>query len=139
MVGGAFADKVGGVRTLLVLYTMVALSLFVVSSGLSSSSLALIVFSIAMLALGMGNGAVFQLVSRRFGREIGSVTGIVGTSGGIGGFCLASVLGFSKEWTGSYQLGFIAFAGLSVFCLVGILMIKTRWKTSWNTPNSIEI
>ncbi len=39
-----------------------------------------------MMGLGMGNGAVFQLVPQRFRKEIGMVTGIVGAAGGIGGF-----------------------------------------------------
>ena len=38
--------------------------------------------------LGMGNGAVFQLVPQRFPREIGVITGVVGAAGGIGGFFL---------------------------------------------------
>ena len=37
----------------------------------------------------MGNGAVFQLVPQRFGREIGVMTGLVGMTGGVGGFYLA--------------------------------------------------
>ncbi len=41
---------------------------------------------VGMMGLGMGNGAVFQLVPRRFRKEIGMVTGIVGAAGGIGGF-----------------------------------------------------
>jgi NNP family nitrate/nitrite transporter-like MFS transporter len=46
-----------------------------------------------MLALGTGNGAVFQLVPQRFQSEIGVMTGLVGMAGGIGGFYLASSLG----------------------------------------------
>ena len=37
--------------------------------------MALLTFVVAMLALGMGNGAVFQLVPQRFKREIGVMTG----------------------------------------------------------------
>ena len=75
--------------------------------------MALVVFIIGMLALGMGNGSVFQLVPQRFRREIGVMTGLVGMTGGIGGFYLASSLGYSKQLTGSYQLGFLIFAGLA--------------------------
>ena len=57
-----------------------------------------------MLALGIGNGAVFQLVPQRFRKEIGVMTGLVGMAGGVGGFYLASSLGYSKQLTGSYQL-----------------------------------
>ena len=40
----------------------------------------------AMLALGMGNGAVFQLVPQRFKKEIRRHDRLVGMAGGVGGF-----------------------------------------------------
>src|SRR5258705_10280031 len=49
-------------------------------------------FSIGVLALGMGNGAVFQLIPLRFRQEIGLMTGMVGCAGGIGGFFLSHAL-----------------------------------------------
>jgi len=61
--------------------------------------LSVVLFSIGVLALGMGNGAVFQLVPQRFAREIGVMTGLVGMTGGLGGFYLASSLGYSKQFT----------------------------------------
>jgi NNP family nitrate/nitrite transporter-like MFS transporter len=84
-----------------------------------------------MLALGMGNGAVFQLVPQRFRKEIGVMTGLVGMAGGVGGFYLASSLGYSKQLTGSYQAGFLIFAALAVLALVGLTGVKTRWRTTW--------
>ena len=75
--------------------------------------MALVAFVCAMLALGMGNGAVFQLVPQRFRKEIGVMTGLVGMAGGVGGFYLASSLGYSKQLTGSYQAGFLIFAALA--------------------------
>jgi len=41
------------------------------------------------------------------------MTGLVGMTGGLGGFYLASSLGYSKQLTGSYQAGFLVFAGLA--------------------------
>ena len=63
-----------------------------------------------MATLGMGNGAVFQLVPQRFPEEIGVTTGIVGSAGGFGGFLLPTVLGVLKQATGSFSGGFLAFA-----------------------------
>ena len=37
-------------------------------------------------ALGLGNGAVFKLVPEHFPKETGTVTGLVGAFGGLGGF-----------------------------------------------------
>jgi NNP family nitrate/nitrite transporter-like MFS transporter len=84
-----------------------------------------------MLALGMGNGAVFQLVPQRFRREIGVMTGIVGMTGGLGGFYLASSLGYSKQLTGSYQTGFLVFAGLACLALLALSGVKSRWRATW--------
>ena len=116
-VGGIVADHVGGVRSLSVLYVVAAVALVVVSVGLPQAWMALIVFIVAMLALGMGNGAVFQLVPQRFRQEIGVMTGLVGMTGGVGGFYLASSLGYSKQFTGNYQSGFLVFAILALMRL----------------------
>ena len=40
-----------------------------------------------MALLGMGNGAVFQLVAQRFPGEIGVITGLVGAAGGSADSC----------------------------------------------------
>jgi NNP family nitrate/nitrite transporter-like MFS transporter len=87
-----------------------------------------------MLALGMGNGAVFQLVPIRFGREIGVMTGLVGMAGGVGGFYLASSLGFSKQFTGSYQDGFLVFAALALVAFAGLMTVRRRWRADFTSP-----
>jgi MFS transporter, NNP family, nitrate/nitrite transporter len=130
-IGGALADRIGGIRALSVMYIVAAAALAVVSLRLPQAWMALIVFIIGMLALGMANGSVFQLVPQRFRREIGVMTGLVGMTGGIGGFYLASSLGYSKQLTGSYQLGFLVFAGLAALALLGLTGIKSRWRTTW--------
>jgi MFS transporter, NNP family, nitrate/nitrite transporter len=89
-IGGAVADRVGGVQALIVLYAVATSAFATIASGISSIWLVLPVFLIGMLALGMGNGSVFQPVPQRFKREIGVMTGLIGMSGGIGGFYLAS-------------------------------------------------
>ena len=132
-IGGQIADRIGGIRSLSVMYVVAAVFLFIVSFGPSSEWLALAAFVGAMLALGMGNGAVFQLVPQRFRKEIGVMTGMVGMAGGVGGFYLASSLGFSKQMTGSYQTGFLIFAGLAIVALVGLTVVKTRWRTTWGS------
>lgn len=132
-VGGNVADRIGGIRTLLAMYVIAALSLFFLSLGLSQAYLGLAAAVSAMLALGMGNGAVFQLVPQRFRKEIGVMTGLVGMAGGVGGFYLASSLGYSKQFTGSYQMGLTIFAGLAVLAMIGLLGVKKRWRTTWGS------
>ena len=134
-IGGNVADRIGGIKSLSVMYVFAALFLGIVSFDLPEAWMALAVFVGAMLALGMGNGAVFQLVPQRFRREIGVMTGLVGMAGGIGGFYLASSLGFARQLTGSYQAGFLIFAALAVFALVGLTAVKTRWRTTWGAAH----
>lgn len=129
--GGAFADRFGGIKTLSLVYAVAAAALAAISTGPSTVVLALALFVLAMLALGVGNGAVFQLVPQRFRHEIGVMTGLVGFAGGVGGFYLASSLGFAKQLTGSPQLGFLIFAGLAIVALLGLTSVKTRWRTTW--------
>lgn len=84
-IGGGVADRIGGIRSLTVMYALAAVFLGIVSIGLPQAWMALSIFVLAMLALGMGNGAVFQLVPQRFRKEIGVMTGLVGMAGGVGG------------------------------------------------------
>ncbi|RMN40700.1 Nitrate transporter [Pseudomonas syringae pv. apii] len=131
--GGALADRFGGIRTLTVMYTVAAIGIAAVGFNLPSSWAALALFVAAMLGLGAGNGAVFQLVPQRFRKEIGVMTGLIGMAGGIGGFLLAAGLGAIKQNTGDYQLGLWLFAGLAVLAWFGLLNVKRRWRTTWGS------
>jgi NNP family nitrate/nitrite transporter-like MFS transporter len=131
--GGALADRIGGIRTLLMMYTLASLSIAAVGFNLESSTAALALFVTAMLGLGAGNGAVFQLVPQRFRKEIGVMTGLIGMAGGIGGFLLAAGLGTIKQQTGDYQLGLWLFASLGVLAWFGLYGVKLRWRTTWGS------
>ena len=133
--GGLVADRIGGIKTLSFMYVLAAGFIALVSFGMREVWMALALFVCAMLALGMGNGAVFQLVPQRFRREIGVMTGLVGMAGGIGGFYLASSLGYSKQLTGSYQAGLIIFAALALVALTGLTTVKSRWRTTWGAAH----
>ena len=134
-IGGNVADRIGGIKSLSVMYAVAAIFLTVVSFGLPQAWMALAAFVCAMLALGMGNGAVFQLVPQRFRKEIGVMTGLVGMAGGVGGFYLASSLGYAKQATGSYQIGFLIFAALALLALAGLTGVKSRWRTTWGAAH----
>jgi NNP family nitrate/nitrite transporter-like MFS transporter len=131
--GGRIADRIGGIKTLSMMYALAASFLLIASVGLHSSAAAVVVFMLAMLSLGTGNGAVFQLVPQRFRKEIGVMTGLVGMAGGVGGFYLASSLGYSKQLTGTYQTGLTIFALLAIVALIGLSFVKTRWRTTWGS------
>jgi NNP family nitrate/nitrite transporter-like MFS transporter len=129
--GGALADRIGGIKTLSYVYVIAALALVAVSTGPTSLAVALGIFVVAMLALGAGNGAVFQLVPQRFRAEIGVMTGLVGFAGGVGGFYLSSSLGIARQFTGTYQSGFLIFAAIAMVALAGLTAVKRKWRTTW--------
>ena len=113
--GGIFADKVGGAKVLLIVFAAIA----VLSLLLSFKSI--IPFTIGALgcaaALGLGNGAVFKLVPQYFPKETGTVTGLVGAFGGLGGFFPPLELGLFKDQFGTYTPGFVLLSLFSLTCL----------------------
>ncbi len=126
--GGYLADRFGGVRMLTGLYLVVGATMLGMATLPPLFAGTLLLFG-AMAVLGMGNGAVFQLVPQRFAREIGVTTGIVGAAGGFGGFVLPTVLGALKQATGSFSGGFLAFALAGGFGgAIALLYASRGWK-----------
>jgi NNP family nitrate/nitrite transporter-like MFS transporter len=126
--GGYIADRIGGTRALSTVYIVAAAILLAVGYGIPSPVMALTALVALMASLGMGNGAVFQLVPQRFGRDVGLMTGLVGMTGGIGGFYLAASLGYAKQFTGSYSFGLTGFACLALAAWAGINAVRLRWR-----------
>jgi NNP family nitrate/nitrite transporter-like MFS transporter len=117
--GGVWADKVGG-RAILrwVFPVAAAMAVFLACPTMPT-------FTIGALgmaaAIGLGNGAVFKLVPEYFPGSVGSVTGLVGAAGGLGGFFPPLVLGFVKQQTGSFVPGFLMLCAFCCICLVVLL------------------
>jgi NNP family nitrate/nitrite transporter-like MFS transporter len=155
-VGGAIADRVGGVKSLTVMFLVVAACYFTVSqlpegpapqgaAGWTLTELpmigwvAVLLFSLGTLCLGMGNGAVFQLLPQRFRNEVGVMTGLVGFAGGLGGFFLAKALATSKGMTGGFMAGFLFFGCLALLGVAGLTFVKHRWRTTWGAVSGARI
>ncbi|GBQ26146.1 nitrate transporter [Gluconacetobacter sacchari DSM 12717] len=132
--GGALADRIGGDRALFLLYAAAAAVFALIGYGLPTIWLAFPAFFLGMLLLGLGNGAVFQIVPTRFPHQVGILTGLVGMSGGVGGFYLASSLGAARQSTGSYGPGFLAFAGIALLALGCVSVCRRRWKAASAAP-----
>uniref|UniRef100_UPI0026351B13 MFS transporter n=1 Tax=Sulfurimonas sp. TaxID=2022749 RepID=UPI0026351B13 len=130
-VGGAVADKLGGVKSLYFFFGTVALLAILNATIVLPFWVAIVVLFLIMANLGMANGAVFQLVPQRFGKDIGIMTGIIGAAGGLGGTALIKTLGWSKGAFDGYSAGFMIFAGVVLVAIMGISLVKTRWRTTW--------
>jgi NNP family nitrate/nitrite transporter-like MFS transporter len=130
-VGGAIADRLGGVKSLYFFYgSVLLLTIFNATTNLPFAA-AIVVLFLTMACLGMANGSVFQLVPQRFGKDIGIMTGIVGCAGGLGGTALIKTLGWSKGVFDGYVAGFLIFATVVFIAIMGISLVKTRWRTTW--------
>jgi MFS transporter, NNP family, nitrate/nitrite transporter len=138
-VGGFIADKIGGVKLLMFLFIGLTICMFGISFLYSLTVVTILLF-IGMLFLGMGNGAVFQLVPQRFSKEIGFITGIVGAAGGVGGFLVPNILGTLKQITGTYATGFLVFSAVGIVALLILGLAQLSWRKTWVLgKNSVKI
>ncbi|MNC86037.1 Nitrate transporter [compost metagenome] len=129
--GGWLADRFGGYRLLVVLLGGVAVCIGAVGA-LPPVTVAVAILFVAMGLLGMGNGAVFQLVPQRFPDRIGIVTGVVGAAGGLGGFFLPSALGALREVSGTYAPGLFTCAAIFAGGTCVLLELGARWSQRWD-------
>ena len=122
-VGGLLSDRVGGARGLSGVLAFIGIAMAALAS-LPPLVVIVPALAVVMATLGMGNGAVFQLIPQAFRRDIGVITGLVGAAGGVGGFFLPMALGSLKAETGSFAPGFLAFAAVAGLAL--LLLLATR-------------
>jgi NNP family nitrate/nitrite transporter-like MFS transporter len=119
--GGHLADRVGGARILRGVFA------FTAAMALLLCVPAMPVFTAGALgmaaAIGLGNGAVFKLVPEYFPRSVGSVTGLVGAAGGLGGFFPPLVLGGLRQATGSFTAGFVLLGLFASTCLAVLVSV----------------
>jgi MFS transporter, NNP family, nitrate/nitrite transporter len=122
--GGWLSDRVGAARVLFVSFIAVG----VLAVGLAATYTAMVPLTICCLtmalALGLASGAVFKLVPQWFPDRVGSVTGVVGAAGGLGGFFPPLVMGIVRSATGGYALGFILMALVAGACLVVLVAVR---------------
>ena len=68
---------------------------------------------------------LFTLISDTFPTQaVGSVVGIGGTAGAIGGILIAKIVGYTLQWTGSYMVPFLiaGFTYLLALAVIQLLM-----------------
>lgn len=130
VVGGWFADRIGGITTLSVVFLIAIATLFGLI-GTPSLLVTTILFMLCFAALGAGNGALFQLVPLRWPITTAVAGSMIGEIGALGGGILPNLLGQSKQHTGSYALGFIAYAALACLVLIVLRIVSRRWMKTW--------
>ena len=128
--GGWFADRIGGITTLSVVFLLAIAGLIGLVSA-PSLTLTTLLFMLCFAALGAGNGATFQLVPLRWPFTTAVAGGIIVEIGALGGGILPNLLGQSLQRTGSYAAGFICF-GMLALCVLALMRIVSRhWTRTW--------
>jgi len=110
-VGGWLSDRIAPKRVLAAAFAVVAAGAAGQAVTPALAPYATVTFLAMAAALGTAAGAVFALVAQRApAQEVGSVTGVVGAAGGLGGFIPPLVMGSIYGASGSYAWGLIALA-----------------------------
>ena len=130
VLGGWFADRIGGITTLSVVFLVAIAALFGLM-GSPSLTMTTLLFMLCFAALGAGNGATFQLVPLRWPITTAVAGGMIGEIGALGGGILPNVLGLSKQHTGSYREGWIAYAALAFAILILMRVVSRSWTRTW--------
>jgi NNP family nitrate/nitrite transporter-like MFS transporter len=124
--GGWLSDRIGAARVLRICFVgvgVLALVLAVAYTAMVPLTIACLTMAVA---LGLGTGAVFKLVPEWFPERVGSVTGVVGAAGGLGGFFPPLVMGVVKSATGGYAVGFALMALVAGACLLVLRALRVE-------------
>lgn len=125
-IGGFLSDKIGGKYIVQLCLLMIIFLASFVAFQPTLSHQTTVAYLLLAFILGCCNGAVFALVGRRAKpTSMGSVTGIIGAVGGLGGFLPPLVLGLTFQKTGSYA---IALMMLAIISFVVLLRVRVRFK-----------
>src|SRR6516164_3019739 len=135
--GGWLSDRIGGARVLHAVF------LGIVPFALLMSWPSMLPFTVGALGcaflLGNGNGAVFKLVPEYFPKDVGTVTGLVGAMGGLGGFFPPLVLGFFRDHLHTVWPGFalLALASAALWRANGRVFLPKQQALELTLPVSL--
>ncbi|MEO8153386.1 MAG: MFS transporter [Rhizobacter sp.] len=134
VVGGRVADRIGGINVLSTVLSLVSVTLLL--CGLASGSMLLTTLLLAFyfILLGSGSGALFQLVPLRWPTTTAVVVSMIGEIGAFGGGLIPNAMGQSKQHTGTYLWGFVAFAFVPAAMLLLLRLVQHRWTRTWVGP-----
>jgi MFS transporter, NNP family, nitrate/nitrite transporter len=131
IVGGRIADRIGGINVLSGVLAMVSVTLLLCSLASQSLAITTLLLALYFILLGAGSGSLFQLVPLRWPTTTAVVVSMIGEIGAFGGGFIPNAMGQSKQYTGTYLWGFVAFAVVPAAMLVLLRWVQPRWTSSW--------
>src|SRR5262245_2181239 len=128
-VGGWLADRIGGAQVLSWVFGGVTLFSLLLTWP------TMVPFTVGALScallLGLGNGAVFKLVPEHFPKNTGTVTGLVGALGGLGGFFPPLLLGAFHDRLGVIWPGFVLLSATALVLRAANLRVFRPGDVEW--------
>ncbi|ACZ84913.1 MFS transporter [Streptosporangium roseum] len=117
--GGVLSDRMGPARVLLASFAGTTVMALVLAFNPPPEIPAGTCFVLMALFLGLGTGGVFALVARLVEpSRVGTVTGLVGAAGGLGGYFPPLVMGVVYSATGTYVIGYVLLAATALAALL---------------------
>jgi len=130
ILGGYVSDRWGGITTLTGVFIIIMITMVITGFQTNVTSTT-VLFMFCFAALGAGNGALFQLVPHRWPTTTAVAGSMIGEIGALGGSFIPNAMGISKENTGSFAWGFIAFAILALLAFIVMMIAQRKWTKTW--------